>query len=115
MTAVACCWSLLHFTYPILTIRRYNIPILARELPLIRGSILGMPPSWRARLGRHPKLYAWLSLSVAMVLVIIITSLGGRPSLVQMLFLAVVGILLAGVTVALIEWEDRTSEDKSGN
>ena len=42
-----------------------------------------------------------------MVLVILITSLGARPGPLQMLFLALLGLLLAGVTVALIDWEDR--------
>ena len=42
-----------------------------------------------------------------MVLVILITSLGARPGPLPMLFLALVGVLLAGVTVALIDWEDR--------
>ena len=42
-----------------------------------------------------------------MALVILITSLGARPGLLQMLFLALVGVLLAGVTVALIDWGDR--------
>ena len=42
-----------------------------------------------------------------MVAVILITSLGARPGPLQMLFLAVVGVLLAGVTIALIDWEDR--------
>ncbi len=42
-----------------------------------------------------------------MTLVILITSLGARPGPLQMLFLALVGVLLAGATVVLIDWEDR--------
>ena len=44
-----------------------------------------------------------------MVVIILITSLGARPGPLQMLFLAVVGVLLAGATIALIEWEDGAS------
>ncbi|MCY4109842.1 MAG: hypothetical protein OXG11_12550 [Chloroflexi bacterium] len=63
----------------------------------------------RNALGRHPKLYAWIGLCVAMVLVILITSLGARPGPLQMLFLALVGVLLASITITLIDWDDHGS------
>ena len=64
-------------------------------------------------LGRHPKLYAWFGLSIGMLGIIFITSLGARPGPLQMLFLGVVGVLLAGTTIALIEWEDGAGADDS--
>ena len=90
------------------TVRRYNIAIFAPDRCWIfYGSVLRIFSAWRNALGRHPKLYAWIGLSIAMTLVILITSLGARPGPLQMLFLALVGVLLAGATVVLIDWEDR--------
>ncbi len=61
---------------------------------------------WRRLTARHPRLYAWAALSVAMVAVILLTSLGARPDLTQLLILALVGVLVSGVTVKLIYWEN---------
>ena len=90
------------------TIRGYNIAIFAPDSRCkLYGSVLRITLAWRNALARHPKLYAWIGLSIAMVLVIFITSLGARPGLLQVLFLALVGVLLAGITIALIDWGDR--------
>ena len=45
--------------------------------------------------------------------IILITSLGARPGPLQMLFLGLVGVLLAGTTIALIDWEDGAGADDS--
>ena len=92
------------------TIRGYNIAIFAPDSRCnLYGSVLLIPLAWRNALGRHPKLYAWIGLCVAMVLVILITSLGARPGPLQMFFLALVGVLLASITITLIDWDDRGS------
>lgn len=90
------------------TIRGYNIAVFAPDSRCnLYGSVLLIPLAWRNALGRHPKLYAWIGLSIAMVLVILVTSLGARPGPLQMLFLALVGVLLASITITLIDWDDR--------
>ena len=76
--------------------------------------ILSVIRFWRRLTARHARLYAWAALSVLMVAVILVTSLGAQPDLPQLLFLALVGIVVSGVTVALIYWEqedDRVGTD----
>lgn len=60
---------------------------------------------WRRLTARHAKLYSWAALSLAMVAVILITSLGARPDVTQLLFLSLVGVVVSGVTVLLLNWE----------
>jgi hypothetical protein len=60
---------------------------------------------WRRLTARHAKLYSWAALSLAMVAVIVITSLGARPDVTQLLFLALVGVVVSGVAVLLLNWE----------
>ena len=79
------------------------------------GLQLRIPQSWRDALSRHPRIYSWLGLSAAMVVVILVTSLGARPGTIQMLFLALVGVILAGATVALIDWDEDTRSDGEGD
>ena len=50
-----------------------------------------------------------------MVVVILVTSVGARPGTIQMLFLALVGVILAGATVALIDWDEDTRPDGEGD
>ena len=64
---------------------------------------------------RHPGSSAWAVLSVVMVAVILITSLGARPGAPQLLFLALVGILLSGATVLLLRWESDEGGEESGS
>ena len=59
---------------------------------------------WRRLTARHTKLYSWAALSLAMVAVILITSLGARPDVTQLLFLA-----LVGVVAVLGYWRTRPS------
>jgi hypothetical protein len=72
-------------------------------------------PIWRRFVARHPGVSAWALLSVAMVAVIFITSLGARPGALQLLFLALVGVLLSGATVLLLRWEPEESDEESGS
>ena len=74
-----------------------------------------MIPIWRRFVARHPGVLAWALLSVAMVAVIVITSLGARPGALQLLFLALVGVLLSGTTVLLLRWEPEESDEESGS
>jgi hypothetical protein len=60
---------------------------------------------WRRLTARHTKLYSWAALSLAMVAVILITSLGARPDVTQLLFLALVGVVVSGAVVLLLNWE----------
>jgi hypothetical protein len=70
---------------------------------------------WRRFVARHPGVSAWALLSVAMIAVILLTSLGARPGALQLLFLALVGVLLSGATVLLLLWEPEESDEEAGS
>ncbi len=74
-----------------------------------------MIPIWRRLVARHPGISAWAALSMAMVAVILITSLGARPGALQLLFLALVGVLLSGATVLLLRWEPDEGGEEAGS
>lgn len=54
------------------------------------------------------KLYSWAALSVVLALVILATSFGARPGFMQLIFLLIVGMVLAGVSIQLIFWGDES-------
>lgn len=65
-----------------------------------------IPQAWQNAIRRHKRLYSWLGLSAAMVGVILLTSLGARPGVLSLLFLALVGVSLAGATILVVDWEN---------
>ncbi len=80
-----------------------------------------MENGWRNNLaqlknfaGQHPRIVAWAALAVGMVVILLWSAkdVGLLPS--QMLALVVATILLAGLCVWIIGWEDNEEpEDKS--
>jgi hypothetical protein len=54
------------------------------------------------------KLYLWAALSAVMALVILATSFGARPGFMQLIFLLILGVVLAGVSIQLIFWGDES-------
>ena len=70
---------------------------------------------WRRLTAKHSKLYAWAALSLAMVVVILVTSLGARPDLTQLLFLALIGVIVSGLTVLLLNWEHESDRSATGD
>jgi hypothetical protein len=63
--------------------------------------------------GRHPRISAWVGLAIGMVLILVWSAkdVGLLPS--QMIALVVATILLAGLCIWIIGWEDDdTPEDK---
>jgi hypothetical protein len=69
-----------------------------------------MLKSWA---GRHPRITAWIGLAIGMVIILVWSAkdVGLLPT--QMLALVVATILLAGLCIWIIGWEDNDeSEDK---
>ena len=69
-----------------------------------------MLKSWA---GRHPRITAWTGLAIGMVIILVWSAkdVGLLPT--QMLALVVATILLAGLCIWIIGWEDNDeSEDK---
>jgi hypothetical protein len=67
----------------------------------------------RAWAGRHPRITAWIGLAIGMVVILVWSAkdVGLLPT--QMLALVVATILLAGLCIWIIGWEDNDeSEDK---
>jgi hypothetical protein len=63
--------------------------------------------------GRHPRIAAWIGLAIGMVVILVWSAkdVGLLPT--QMLALVVATILLAGLCIWIIGWEDNDeSEDK---
>lgn len=63
--------------------------------------------------GRHPRIAAWIALAIGMVLILVWSAkdVGLLPT--QMIALVVATILLAGLCVWIIGWEDNDdAEDK---
>jgi len=76
---------------------------------------LQTPRLWREASARRKRFYAWIGLSIVMVLVVLVTSLGARPGPLQLLFLAAVGMLMAGVTVLLVDSESGSGRGSEGD
>jgi hypothetical protein len=64
--------------------------------------------------GRHPRIAAWIALAVGMVIILLWSAkdVGLLPT--QLIALVVATILLAGLCVWIIGWEDDDDEDKPG-
>ncbi len=62
--------------------------------------------------GQHPRLLAWIALAIGMVLILLWASkdVGLLPS--QLLALSVATVVLAGLCVWIIGWEDEPEEEK---
>ncbi len=56
--------------------------------------------------GRHPQLTAWVVLAVGMVAILLVSARGVGLLPAQMLALVVATVLLAGLCVWIIGWED---------
>jgi hypothetical protein len=82
---------------------RMDLPMLKQlaNLPLIR---------W---MGRHPRLAAWIVLSVGMVILLLIEAreVGLLPG--QWLALIAATVLVAGACVWIISWEDEDEVDEA--
>ena len=64
--------------------------------------------------GHHPRIAAWIALAIGMVIILLWSAkdVGLLPT--QLLALVVATILLAGLCVWIIGWEDDDEEDKPG-
>ncbi len=56
--------------------------------------------------GRHPQFAAWIVLAVGMVAILLVSARGVGLLPAQMLALVVATVLLAGLCVWIIGWED---------
>ncbi len=63
--------------------------------------------------GQHPRLLAWIALAIGMVLILLWASkdVGLLPS--QLLALSVATVVLAGLCVWIIGWEDEPEEEQT--
>ena len=68
----------------------------------------------KAWAGRHPRIAAWIALAIGMVIILLWSAkdVGLLPT--QMIALVVATILLAGLCVWIIGWEDDDAEDTTG-
>lgn len=71
--------------------------------------------SVRAFAGRHPRIVAWIALAIGMVIILLWAAkdVGLLPT--QLLALTVATIILAGLCVWIIGWEDEVEEQPSEN
>ncbi len=70
--------------------------------------------SIRVLAGQHPRIVAWIALSIGMVIILLWAAkdVGLLPA--QLFALAVATVVLAGLCVWIIGWEDDDAEDASG-
>lgn len=70
--------------------------------------------AWKAFAARHPRLSAWIALAIGMVVILLWSAkdVGLLPT--QLLALVVATILLAGLCVWIIGWEDN-EENQTGS
>ncbi len=66
----------------------------------------------RTLAGRHPRIIAWIVLAIGMVIILLWASkdVGLLPT--QLLALSVATVVLAGLCVWIIGWEDEPEEEK---
>ncbi len=71
--------------------------------------------SIRAFASRHPRIVAWIALAIGMVIILLWAAkdVGLLPS--QLLALSVATVILAGLCVWIIGWEDEAEEQASEN
>ncbi len=64
----------------------------------------------RAFAGRHPRIVAWVALAIGMILILLWAAkdVGLLPT--QLLALSVATVVLAGLCVWIIGWEDESEE-----
>ncbi len=69
--------------------------------------------SIRSFAGQHPRITAWIALAIGMVIILIWAAkdVGLLPT--QLLALVVATIMLAGLCVWIIGWEDESDEETS--
>lgn len=64
---------------------------------------------------QHPRLSAWIVLAIGMVIILLWASKDVGLLSTQLLALVVATILLAGLCVWIIGWEDNDAEDEPTN
>ncbi len=69
--------------------------------------------SIRSFAGQHPRIVAWIALAIGMVIILLWAAkdVGLLPT--QLLALAVATVVLAGLCVWIIGWEDDDTEENS--
>ncbi len=69
--------------------------------------------SIRTLAGQHPRIVAWIALAIGMVIILLWAAkdVGLLPT--QLLALAVATVVLAGLCVWIIGWEDDDAEETS--
>ncbi len=69
----------------------------------------------RTLAGKHPRIVAWIALAIGMVLILLWASkdVGLLPT--QLLALSVATVVLAGLCVWIIGWEDEPEEEKTAS
>lgn len=65
----------------------------------------------REFIGRHPQLTAWIVLATGMVVILLWSARDVGLLPMQMLALAVATILVAGLCIWIIGWEDEETEE----
>ncbi len=73
------------------------------------SGLLALPPvKWASR---HPRVAAWIALSVGMVVLLVLSAreIGLLP--LQWVALIVASVLVAGVCIWIVSWEDRDEEE----
>lgn len=69
------------------------------------NALLNLPPmKWASR---HPRLAAWIALSLGMVILLVIEARDVGLLITQWIALIVATILVAGLCVWIISWEDK--------
>ncbi len=73
------------------------------------SGLLALPPvKWASR---HPRVAAWIALSVGMVVLLVFSAreIGLLP--LQWVALIVASVLVAGACIWIVSWEDRDEEE----
>ncbi len=70
--------------------------------------------SLRVFANQHPRIVAWIALAIGMVIILLWAAkdVGLLPT--QLLALAAATVILAGLCVWIIGWEDEEAEESSG-
>lgn len=73
------------------------------------SGLLAIPPiRWASR---HPRVAAWIALSVGMVVLLVIEAREIGLTAPQWLALVVACVLVAGACIWIVSWEDRDEEE----
>lgn len=68
----------------------------------------------KSLVSKHPRLTAWAVLALGMVVILIVSARNVGLAASQWAALIVATILLAGLCVWIIGWDDNEEEDKAG-